>query len=91
MSKLDNYQCDGQLDITDYMKSKIISNRVDDLTTHINKKGKSQYQQIKDIVYDTYDKNKDSDDLLNVLTNRISVYVLNQSIEYMNYLRKEME
>ena len=91
MSKLDNYQCDGQLDITDYMKSKIISNRVDDLTAYINKQGKSQYQQIKDIVCDTYDQNKDSDDLLNVLTNRISVYVLDQSIGYMNYLRKEME
>lgn len=34
---------------------------------------------------------KDSGELIERLTNAVSVYVLNQSMGYMDYLRKESE
>ena len=36
-------QCDGQLELTDYLKSKIKSGRAKDLTAWINSQGKAQY------------------------------------------------
>lgn len=84
-------QCDGQIEMTDYLKSKIKCGSVKDLTDWINSQGKAQYTQIKEIVKDTYEREKDSDDLVDRITNAVSVYVLNQSIGYMNYLRKECE
>ena len=83
------YQCDGQIEMTDYLKSKIKSGMVKDLTAWINSQGKAQYTQIGEIVRDTYEREKDSPDLVDRITNAVSVYVLNQSIGYMNYLRKE--
>ena len=82
-------QCDGQIEITDYLKSKIKSGRVKDFTAWINSQGKAQYTQIGEIVRDTYEREKDSPDLVYRITNAVSVYVLNQSMGYMNYLRKE--
>ena len=82
-------QCEGQIEITDYLKSKIKSGRVKDLTAWINSQGKAQYTQIGEIVRDTYEREKDSPDLVDRITNAVSVYVLNQSMGYMNYLRKE--
>ena len=82
-------QCDGQIEMTDYLKSKIKSGRVKDLTAWINSQGKAQYTQIGDVVRDAYERYKDSDDLVGRITNAVSVYVLNQSMGYMNYLRKE--
>ena len=84
-------QCDGQIEITDYLKSKIKSGRVKDLTAWINSQCKAQYTQIGEIVRETYEREKDSDDLIDRITNAVSVYVLNQSIGYMEYLRKESE
>ena len=84
-------QCDGQIKITDYLKSKIKSGMVKDLTAWINSQGKAQYTQIGEVVRDTYEGEKDSPDLVGRITNAVSVYVLNQSIGYMNYLRKESE
>lgn len=84
-------QCDGQIEMTDYIKSKIKSGRVKDLTAWINSQGKAQYTQIGEVVRETYDREKDFDDLVDRITNAVSVYVLNQSIGYMNYLRKECE
>ena len=82
-------QCEGQIEMTDYLKSKIKSGRVKDLTAWINSQGKAQYTQIGEVIRDTYEREKDSPDLVDRITNAVSVYVLNQSMGYMNYLRKE--
>ena len=82
-------QCEGQIEITDYLKSKIKCGRVKDLTAWINSQGKAQYTQIGEVVRETYEREKDSPDLVDRITNAVSVYVLNQSMGYMNYLRKE--
>ena len=82
-------QCDGQIEMTDYLKSKIKSGRVKDLTAWINSQGKAQYTQIGEVVKSAYERYKDSPDLVDRITNAVSVYVLNQSMGYMNYLRKE--
>ena len=82
-------QCDGQIEMTDYLKSKIKSGRVKDLTAWINSQGKAQYTQIGEVVKSAYERYKDSPELVDRITNAVSVYVLNQSMGYMNYLRKE--
>ena len=82
-------QCDGQIEMTDFLKSKIKSGRVKDLTAWINSQGKAQYTQIGEVVRDAYERYKDSDEFVDRITNAVSVYVLNQSMGYMNYLRKE--
>ena len=82
-------QCDGQIEMSDYLKSNIKSGRVKDLTAWINSQGKAQYTQIGEVVKETYEREKDSPDLVGRITNAVSVYVLNQSIGYMNYLRNE--
>ena len=84
-------QCEGQIEMTDYLKSKIKCGRVKDLTAWINSKGKAQYTQIGEVVRDAYERYKDSDELVDRITNAVSVYVLNQSMGYMEYLRKESE
>lgn len=82
---------DGQLTITDYLKSQIKIKNVMDLTAFINSQGKAQYTQIEDIVRKTYEQNKDSDGVIGRITNAVSVYVLDMSMKYMDYLRKESE
>ena len=82
-------QCDGQIEMTDYLKSKIKSGRVKDLTAWINSQGKAQYTQIGEVVRETYEREKDSPELVDRITNAVSVYVLNQSMSYMDYLRNE--
>ena len=82
---------DGQLTITDYLKSQIKIKNVMDFTAFINSKGKAQYTQIEDIVSKTYEQNKDSDCVIGRITNAVSVYVLDMSMKYMDYLRKESE
>lgn len=82
-------QCEGQIEMTDYLKSKIKSGRAKDLTAWINSQGKAQYTQIGEVVRDTYEREKDSTDLVDRITNAVSVYVLNQSMGYMDYLRNE--
>ena len=82
-------QCDGQIEMTDYLESKIKCGRVKDLTAWINSQGKAQYTQIGEVVRETYERYKDSHELVNRITNAVSVYVLNQSNGYMNYLRNE--
>ena len=84
-------QCEGQIEMTDYLKSKIKSGRVKDLTAWINSQGKAQYTQIGEVVRDAYERYKDSDELVDRITNAVSVYVLNQSMGYMEYLRKESD
>ena len=57
----------------------------------INSQGKAQYTQIGEVIRNAYNLNKDSGELIERLTNAVSVYVLNQSMGYMDYLRKESE
>lgn len=82
---------DGQFELTDFLSKKIESKSVMDLTDWINSQGKAQYSQIGEVVRNAYNLNKDSGELIERLTNAVSVYVLNQSMGYMNYLRKESE
>ena len=82
---------DGQLTITDYLKSQIKIKNVMDLTAFINSQGKAQYTQIENIISKTYEQNKDSDDVIGRITNAVSVYVLDMSMKYMDYLRKESD
>lgn len=82
---------DGQFELTDFLSKKIESKSVMDLTAWINSQGKAQYTQIGEVVRNAYSLNKDSGQLIERLTNAVSVYVLNQSMGYMDYLRKESE
>ena len=82
---------DGQLTITDYLKSQIKIKNVMDLTTFINSQGKAQYTQIGEIIHNSYEHYKGDKDMLDRMTNAMSVYVLEQSMKYMEYLRKEAE
>lgn len=84
-------QCEGQIEMTDYLKYKIKSGMVKDLTAWINSQGKAQYTQIGEVVKETYEREKDSTDLVDRITNAVSVYVLTQSSGYMKYLREESE
>ena len=82
-------KCEGQIEMTDYLKSKITSGMVKDLTAWINSQGKAQYTQIGEIVREIYEREKESPDLVDRITNAVSVYVLEQSMGYMDYLRNE--
>lgn len=82
---------DGQFELTDFLGKKIESKSVMDLTAWINSQGKAQYTQIGEVVRNACSLNKDSGELIERLTNAVSVYVLNQSMGYMDYLRKESE
>lgn len=82
---------DGQFELTDFLSKKIEGKSVMDLTTWINSQGKAQYSQIGEVMQEVYNREKDSGELVERLTNAISIYVLNQSMGYMNYLRKESE
>lgn len=82
---------DGQFELTDFLGKKIESKSVMNLTAWINSQGKAQYTQIGEVVRNAYNLNKDSGELIERLTNAVSVYVLNQSMGYMDYLRKESE
>lgn len=90
MNKLENYECDGQIKLTDYLSSQIVKREVMDLTSWINSHGKSQYKQIGDVVKEVCkDAEVVTDRLLDRITNAVSVYVLQQSSQYMDYLRKQ--
>lgn len=76
---------DGQITITEYLKSKIELRQVMGLTNWINTQGKAQYGQVKDIIRQYVQE----EETLDSLTNAVSVYILRQSLGYMEYLRKE--
>lgn len=82
---------DGQFELTDFLSKRIESKSVMDLAAWINSQGKAQYSQISEIIEEVYNREKDSGELVERLTNAVSIYVLNQSMGYMNYLRKESE
>ena len=87
MDNFDNYTCDGQITISDYLASKIKRKEVMDLTEWINSHGKCQYDQIKEVIRGT--KLMDDEDEIDQMTNKVSIYVLNMSLGYMEYLRDE--
>lgn len=89
MNVFDNYECDGQITISDYLASKIENRTVMDLTEWINSQGKAQYGQVEDLIREA--KVLKSEDAIDKLTNKVSVYILNMSLGYMRYLRKENE
>ena len=82
---------DGQFELTDFLSKKIESKTVMDLTNWINSQGKAQYTQIGEVISNSYERYKDDEDMLDRMTNAMSVYVLEQSMKYMDYLRKEAE
>lgn len=82
-------QCEGQLELTDFLMSKIKRKTVKDLTEWINSQGKAQYTQIGEVVKKAFDDYKDDPNFVDRLTNVISIYVLKQSSGYMGYLREE--
>lgn len=84
-----DYEVEGQISITDYFASKIERREIMDFTSFLNSQGKSQYQQIGNLIRETYEREKDNQNMLDRLTNAVSVYVLNQSMEYSKYLREQ--
>ena len=85
----DNYKWDGQIELTEYLMSQIKCGKVMDLTKWINSHGKAQYEQIGEVVKGAYEKEKDSEDIVGMITNAVSKYVLEQSIGYMKYLTEQ--
>lgn len=83
----------GQFEISDFLREKIEGKSVMSLTSWINNRGEAQYSQIAKVVekaYNFYKSNVETEsELIDRITNAVSVYVLNQSIGYMDYLRKE--
>ena len=79
--------CDGQIELTDYLKSQITSGKVMDLTTWINSQGKAQYTQIGEVIEKAYEEYKDHCNPIDRITNVVSIWVLNQSMGYMKYLK----
>ncbi len=77
--------------MSEYLASQVKHGSVMDLTSWINGQGKGQYTQIGEVVSDAYERYKDDADVVDRLTNAVSVYVLNQSMGYMKYLRSESE
>lgn len=88
---IDNYECEGQLSITDYFKQQVISGKVMDLTRWINSSGKAQYTQVGELVNKALEDYgiEATNEQAGRLTNAISVYILDQSCGYMDYLRSE--
>lgn len=87
MSVFDNYECDGQITITDYLAQKIERKEVKDLTEWINARGKSQYEQVEDVIRLTGILG--SEDEIDQMTNKVSCFILDVSLGYMRYLREE--
>lgn len=88
---VENYECEGQLTITDFLKSKVASGKVKDLTTWINSSGKAQYTQVGELVNKALEDYgiEATKEQADRLTNAIYVYILNQSSGYMDYLKNE--
>lgn len=85
-----DYECESQLSITDYFKQQVVSGKVMDLTSWINSSGKAQYTQVGELVNKALEDYgiEATNEQVGRLTNAISVYILNQSSAYMDYLRK---
>lgn len=80
-----------QLELTQWLQSQVKCGKVMNLTEWINSQGKAQYTQIGEVIKGAYEREKYSPDLVDRLTNAVSVYVLEQSSGYMKYLREQSE
>lgn len=91
MMNWDNYECEGQIELTEYLESQIVKRSVMDLTSYINSKGKAQYRQIGDVINDICNRIKAdlSAEQKDRITNAVSIYVLEQSSGYMKYLSEQ--
>lgn len=78
---------EGQITITDYLAKQIEKKTVMELTEWINSQGKCQFDQIGDVIRRT--RILDNEEDVYNMTNRVSIYVLNMSLGYMEYLRDE--
>lgn len=74
-----------QLTITDYLKSQIELKQVMDLTEWINHQGKAQYCQVRDIISEFVT----DEILIDRIANKVSCYILEQSLGYAKYLRRQ--
>lgn len=88
---VEQYECEGQLTITDYFKQQVVSGKVMDLTSWINSSGKAQYTQVGELVNKALEDYgiEATNEQVGRLTNAISVYILDQSCGYMEYLKNE--
>lgn len=86
-----NYECEGQLSITDYFKQQVASGKIKDLTTWINSSGKAQYTQVGELVNKALEDYgiEATKEQVGRLANAISVYILDKSCGYMEYLKNE--
>ena len=75
--------------MSEYLATKIKRGEVKDLTCWINSQGKAQYEQIGEVVKKAFDDYKNDPEFVGRLTNAISVYILEQSMGYMEYLKSE--
>ena len=80
---------DGQMTITEYFSQQIKKGTVMDLTKFINSSGKAQFTQVRELIEKT--GLLKSEEEIHKMANTVSVYILNQSLDYMEYLRKEAE
>ena len=87
MGVFDNYECDGQMTISEYLATKIRNREVKDLTDWINSQGKAQYGQVEDLIRAT--NLLTDEEAIDHMTNTVSVYILRMSLGYMEYLREE--
>lgn len=46
MGVFDNYECEGQIEMTECLASKVKRGQIKDLTAWINSQGKARYTQI---------------------------------------------
>ena len=87
MGDFDNYSCEGQITISEYLATKIRNKEVKDLTDWINSQGKAQYGQVEDLIRAT--NLLTDEEAIDHMTNTVSVYILRMSLGYMQYLRDE--
>ena len=80
-----------QLTLDEYFAMQVRKREVMDLTAWINSSGTCQYPQIKKLITEVYEQNKDSEELIDRLTNAVSVYILDKSSGYSRYLREKCE
>lgn len=78
-----------QITISEYFAQQIKKGSVMDLTNFINSSGKAQFTQVRELIEKT-GLLKDKDDIFS-MANTVSVYILDMSLAYMEYLRKEAE
>ena len=88
-----DYITDGQISLFDYFKNPALNIKPKRLVDYINGLGESQYKQIKRVITDTLKaENYDlPDEVVERLTNNVSVWLLEIGFKYDAYLRKLLQ